>query len=109
MLLTGRSGSTADWASNRGQSIYLALSKKKQAGRKIVGLLVNVWFRSAVAVTLKRVEFESRRSTKTHLMAGVETTLRRTGSVTLLQLCQNYMYLCVRIGNNDRLRPPSNA
>jgi hypothetical protein len=28
---------------------------------------------------------------------------------TLLQLCQNYMSLCVRIGKLDRLRPPLNA
>jgi hypothetical protein len=29
--------------------------------------------------------------------------------LTLLQLCQNYMSLCVRIGKIDRLRPPLNA
>jgi hypothetical protein len=29
--------------------------------------------------------------------------------LTLPQLCQNYMSLCVRIGNIDRLRPPLNA
>ena len=39
----------------------------------------------------------------------VETTLGRTGSFTLLQLCQNYMPLCVRIGKIDRVLPPLNA
>jgi hypothetical protein len=29
--------------------------------------------------------------------------------LTLLQLCQNYMYLCVRIGKIDRVEAPSNA
>jgi hypothetical protein len=29
--------------------------------------------------------------------------------LTLLQLCQNYMSLCVRIGKIDQLRPPLNA
>src|SRR5262249_37693348 len=32
-----------------------------------------------------------------------------TGSLTLLQLCKNYMSLCVRMGKTDRLRPPLNA
>jgi len=50
----------------------------------------------------------------------VEGTLRgktsETGALspsrmtpTLLQLCQNYMPLCVRIGKIDRLRTPLNA
>ena len=30
-------------------------------------------------------------------------------TVTLLQLCQNYMTLCVRIGKIDRLKSPLNA
>ena len=30
-------------------------------------------------------------------------------SVTLLQLCQNYMSLCVRIGKIERLSEPLNA
>jgi hypothetical protein len=38
-----------------------------------------------------------------------ETALGRAGSLTLPQLCQNYMPLCVRIGKIDRLRPPLNA
>jgi hypothetical protein len=39
----------------------------------------------------------------------IETTLGRRDSLTLPQLCQNYMTLCVRIGKIDRLRPPLNA
>ena len=42
-------------------------------------------------------------------MEWVETTLSQTGSLTLPQLCQNYMSLCVRIGKIDRLRLPLNA
>jgi carotenoid cleavage dioxygenase-like enzyme len=33
----------------------------------------------------------------------------RVRHITLPQLCQNYMSLCVRIGKIDRLRPPLNA
>jgi hypothetical protein len=35
--------------------------------------------------------------------------LARPSSFTLPQLCQNDIYLCVRIGKIDRLRPPLNA
>src|SRR5215510_6101562 len=38
-----------------------------------------------------------------------KTTLSQTDSLTLPQLCQNYMPLCVRIGKIDRLRRPLNA
>jgi len=39
----------------------------------------------------------------------VETILGPTDSLTLLQLCQNYMTLCVRIGKIDGLEEPLNA
>jgi hypothetical protein len=44
---------------------------------------------------------------------GIQTVLilqfNNGMDLTLPQLCQNYMSLCVRIGKIDRLRPPLNA
>src|SRR4029434_1639659 len=75
---------------------YTFHCRRKVSGpRTWLGFLVNVWFWSALTLTLnQRVR---RRGPK--LTSGcVEATLPRTDSVTLLQLCQNYMSLCVRIG-----------
>ena len=49
-----------------------------------------------------------RRRGRTRWCRSAAAISRRKGS-TLLQLCQNYMYLCVRIGKIDRLRRPLNA
>jgi hypothetical protein len=43
-----------------------------------------------------------RRTFKTYLMAGLKTALGGAGYLTLPQLCQNYMPLCVRIGKMTR-------
>src|SRR5262249_15551290 len=49
-------------------------------------------------------EFEFPAASQNLFNGGVETALDRAGSLTLPQLCQNYLYLCVRIGKIDRLR-----
>ena len=53
---------------------------------------------SALTLTLnQRVrEFESPAANESLFTAGVERTLGRTGSLTLPQLCQNYMALSVQ-------------
>ena len=54
-------------------------------------------------------EFEFPAASQNLFNGRFETALGREGSLTLPQLCQNYMTLCVRIGKIDRLRPPLNA
>ncbi len=54
-------------------------------------------------------EFEFPVASQNLFNGRFETALGRAGSLTLPQLCQNYMPLCVRIGKIDRLRPPLNA
>src|SRR5215471_16804126 len=86
-----------------GQNIHRPLSKKKQAGSKWVGLCCQ-------CLVLVRSDFDSISGSAVRVSAPhqnlfggwVNTTLGRTGSLTLPQLCQNYMTL-------DRLIPPSNA
>jgi hypothetical protein len=74
------------------------LSNKNQAGFQLVGLLVNVSFWSAVELTLNQ-------QVRTSNSLGARSTLILHGmGLTLPQLCQNYMLLCVRIGKIDRLK-----
>ena len=54
-------------------------------------------------------EFELPPASQNLFNGRVETALGEAGSLTLLQLCQNYMTLCVRIGKIARLRPPLNS
>jgi hypothetical protein len=68
-----------------GQNIHLALPKKKQAGFEMVGGPPKLTY------------------------GWVEDDFGSDGPLTLPQLCQNYMSLCVRIGKIDRLARPLNA
>ncbi len=52
-----------------------------------------------------RHEFESPALHQNLFNGWVETISGRTGSLTLPQLCQNYMLLCVRIGRLTRTQP----
>ena len=50
-------------------------------------------------------EFELPAASQNMFNGRVQTALGRAGSLTLLQLCQNYLTLCVRIGKIDGLGP----
>ena len=95
-----------------GQNIHLPLPKKKQAGFEIVGVSCQcsvLWFALTLTLNQRVRSTESRRPTRDLFNGWIETTLGRPGSLTLPQLAQNYMPLCVRIGKIDRLRPALNA
>src|SRR5262249_47521271 len=86
---------------NLGRTYTFHCRRKSKRSAKWLGFLVDVWFWSALTVTLnQRVRVRVSTAIKTYLMSGVNTTLDRTGSLTLPRLCQNYVSLCVRIGKN---------
>src|SRR5262245_17911977 len=83
---------------------YLPLSKTKPSGLpNSWAFLVNVWFWSALTLTLNQRVWTEVSGGPPNLSNGcVETTRGPTGSLTLPQLCQHYMSLFVRIGKLTR-------
>src|SRR5262249_45378940 len=72
--------------------------RKSKGPSKWLGLLVNVPFWSALVLALNERVRSSTHGGPTNLFNGwIETMWGRTGSLTLLQLGQDYLSLCVLI------------
>src|SRR4030095_203473 len=88
---------------NLGRTYTFHCRRKSERAFKIVGLCRQcpVLVRSGLTLN-QRVRCLSLGDRQDLFIAGVEKTWRRTGWLTLLQLCQNYMTLCGLIGKIGR-------
>src|SRR5262245_17793430 len=89
---------------NLGGTYTFHCRRKSKWASKWLGFLVNVWFWPALTLTLNQrgPEFESPVVHQNSFNSWVKTTLGRAGSLTLRQLCQNYMSPCFIIGKMEQ-------